>query len=246
MAPTDRSLAAIPESDARSEEGFRRVLGPFSAMSVVIGAIIGIGIFFTPQAIARSAGSGELAMAAWVVGGVIALVGALTFAELGSLYSRTAGQYEILRDAYGPFIGFVYVFCNATIVQAGSIAVIAYYTALNFGIGIIPNVQLDQQHHWNLTAATIMIVGLTIANLIGVRWGAYLQNITVVAKLATLLAITGLALLFQPELPPAEVAEASTAENSVSRFGFLNRLCGSAEKSAIPGVTFPGRSFLEC
>jgi APA family basic amino acid/polyamine antiporter len=193
-------------------------------MSVVIGAIIGIGIFFTPQAIARSAGSAELAMAAWVVGGVIALVGALTFAELGSLYSRTAGQYEILRDAYGPFIGFVYVFCNATIVQAGSIAVIAYYTALNFGIGIIPNVQLDQQHQWNLTAATIMIVGLTIANLIGVRWGAYLQNITVVAKLATLLAITGLALLFQPDTPVAEGVEAAATAESTGRFGFLTAI----------------------
>ena len=62
---------------------------------------------------------------------------------------------------------------------------IAYYTALNFGIGIIPDVQLNQQHQWNLMAATVMIVGLTLANLVGVRWGAYLQNVTVVAKLAT-------------------------------------------------------------
>lgn len=208
----------------RSEEGFRRVLGPFSAMSVVIGAIIGIGIFFTPQAIAKSAGSAELAMAAWGVGGLIALVGALTFAELGSHYSRTAGQYEILRDAYGPFVGFVYVFCNATIVQAGAIAVIAYYTALNFGIGIIPNVQLDQQHQWNLSVATLMIVGLTVANLIGVRWGAYLQNVTVIAKLATLLAITGLALLFRPEAAAAVSEVASAPAESTNRWGFLTAI----------------------
>lgn len=216
--------AAHLDSASHSEEGFRRVLGPFSAMSVVIGAIIGIGIFFTPQSIAKSAGSAELAMAAWGVGGLIALVGALTFAELGSHYSRTAGQYEILRDAYGPLVGFVYVFCNATIVQAGAIAVIAYYTALNLGIGIIPNVRLDQQHTWNLGVATLMIVGLTVANLIGVRWGAYLQNVTVIAKLATLLSITALALLYRPEATTAVVeAVPETAEPS-NRWGFLTAI----------------------
>lgn len=224
MAPSLSSQTAIPDSESHSEEGFRRVLGPFSAMNVVIGAIIGIGIFFTPQTIAKSAGSAELAMAAWAVGGLIALVGALTFAELGSHYSRTAGQYEILRDAYGPFVGFVYVFCNATIVQAGAIAVIAYYTALNFGIGLTPDVNPDQQYRWNLAVATLLIVGLTVANLIGVRWGATLQNVTVVAKLATLLAITGLALLFRPEAATEVAAVVPPTEAPVNRYGFLTAI----------------------
>ncbi|MFM7117266.1 MAG: APC family permease [Planctomycetota bacterium] len=222
MARPAESLTNASQTESQSEDGFRRVLGPFSAMSVVIGAIVGIGIFFTPQSIARSAGSGELAMAAWVVGGLIALVGALTFAELGSLYSRTAGQYEILRDAYGAFVGFVYVFCNATIVQAGAIAVIAYYTALNFGIGMIPDVQPDKLHQWNLMVGTVMIVGLTVANLIGVRWGAYLQNVTVVAKLATLLAITGLAIFLRPEVATGAVTP--PADEPVSRWGFLTAI----------------------
>ncbi len=193
-----------------TDQGFRRVLGPFSAMSVVIGAIIGIGIFFTPQSVARSAGSAEMAMLAWTIGGVIAIFGALTFAELGSLYSRTAGQYEILRDAYGPFVGFVYVFCNATIVQAGAIAIIAYITALNFGIVVITTD--GPSHAWTLGMGTVLIVLLTAANLIGVAWGAIVQNFTVVIKIVTLLAITALALMFKPEpfVPPTTTVQPET------------------------------------
>lgn len=204
-----------------TDQGFRRVLGPFSAMCVVIGAIIGIGIFFTPQSVARSSGSAEMAMLAWSIGGVIAIFGALTFAELGSLYSRTAGQYEILRDAYGPFVGFVYVFCNATIVQAGAIAVIAYYTALNLGIAMITIG--GPSHEWTLGMGTVMIILLTAANLIGVAWGAIVQNITVVLKIVTLLAITALALTFQPE-PFVVPTDAATPESTIGLSGLLSAI----------------------
>ena len=101
----------------------KRVLGPVDATCVVVGAIIGVGIFFTPGRVASLAGSGELAMVAWVAGGAIALLGALTFAELGGLYPRSGGQYEALRDAYGTLPAFLFVFCNATAIQAGATAV---------------------------------------------------------------------------------------------------------------------------
>ncbi|MCP3904143.1 MAG: amino acid permease [Planctomycetes bacterium] len=90
--------------------GLRRVLGPFDATSVVVGAIIGVGIFFTPSGVASHAGSGWLALVAWGVGGLIAMCGALAFAELGGLYPHTAGQYEILRDGYGSLPAFMFVF----------------------------------------------------------------------------------------------------------------------------------------
>jgi len=102
-----------------------RVLGMFDASSVVIGAIIGVGIFFTPSKVASVAGSPGMAMAAWIVCGVIAMLGALTFAELGGLYPVNGGQYAALRDAFGKPAGFVYVFCNSTGVQAGAIGIIA-------------------------------------------------------------------------------------------------------------------------
>ena len=110
-----------------------RVLGPVDASCIVIGAIIGVGIFFNPTQVASTAGSANLALAAWTVGGVIAMLGALCFAELGALYPATGGQYLALRDAYGPFTGFLYVFCNATAIQAGAIAIIAVICARHIG-----------------------------------------------------------------------------------------------------------------
>jgi APA family basic amino acid/polyamine antiporter len=168
-----------------------RVLGLFSATCVVVGAIIGIGIFFNPKDVAVLTGSSTLAMITWAIGGFIALMGALTFAELGSRCTRNGGQFEILRDAWSAPVGFAYVFCNATIIQAGAIAIIGWYTALNFGFlcqGVTPGDTAIFQ------VAVVLIVGLTAANAAGVRWGSGIQNATVVGKLATLLLITLLAL----------------------------------------------------
>ena len=86
----------------------KRVLGPLDATCIVIGAIIGVGIFFTPRRVAEIAGSGQLALWIWVIGGGIALLGALTFAELGGLYPRSGGQYAMLRDAWGTLPAFLF------------------------------------------------------------------------------------------------------------------------------------------
>ncbi len=168
----------------------RSVLGPFSASCIVIGAIIGIGIFFTPQSVAETTGSASLAMLAWALGGFIAMAGALTFAELSGLYPRTGAQYEILRDAWSAPIGFAYVFCNATYIQAGAIAIIAWFAALNLGVAVSGEVPARTTI---LVIASVMIGGLTLANILGVVFGSVIQNATVIAKLLTLLAITMLA-----------------------------------------------------
>jgi APA family basic amino acid/polyamine antiporter len=187
---------------------FERVLGLFSAMAVVIGAIIGVGIFFTPKDVAAIAGGQSLAMLAWTVGGLIALLGALTFAELGGAYHRTGAQYEILRDAYGPVVGFAYVFCNATAVQAGAIAIIAFISSQNLFVAL----GLDPDRIVIIAIALTMIGGLSVTNILGVRWGAFAQNITVVAKLATIALIVGLAIFLasgEQSLPQPSAAVSS-------------------------------------
>ncbi len=188
---------------------FRRVLGPFSAMAIVIGAIVGVGIFFNPKDVATIAGSQTLAMTAWAIGGAIALFGALTFAELGGVYSRTGGQYEILRDAFGPLVGFVFVFCNATAVQAGAIAIIAFLSAQNFwvALGI-------ESKEWVVPTASLLIIGVTITNSLGVKWGSLAQNITVVAKLLTILLIVLFAITFTGTTPQAAAITTQPVGNS--------------------------------
>lgn len=199
------STHKVPVADA----ALRRVLGPLDAGCIVVGAVVGVGIFFTPSRVAMVAGSGGMALAAWVVGGVIALLGALTFAELGGLYTRSAGQYEILRDAYGPFPAFLFVFCNATAIQAGATAIIAIVCAANVSVaaaGALPGPIVLA------TLATALILAVMIANVGGVRWGAGIQVVMVFAKVFTLLAVTCMALAFTPreESRGAQVAATSS------------------------------------
>lgn len=188
--------------------GPRRVLGPLDATSVVVGAIVGVGIFFTPSKVAALTGSTGLALAAWGLAGFIALCGAFTFAELGGVYHASGAQYDILRDAYGPFPAFLFVFCNATAVQGGSIGIIALICAFNLlgAVGNGPSSGFGEP--LVLVIAVTLILALMAANMLGVRWGSRIQNFTVLAKLAALLAVVGLAVFATPlrAAPPAPAA----------------------------------------
>jgi APA family basic amino acid/polyamine antiporter len=171
-----------------------RTLGPIDATCVVVGAIIGVGIFFTPSQTAALTRDGGLMLLAWGIAGAIALCGALTFAELGGMYHASGAQYGILRDAYGPLPAFLFVFCNATAVQAGAIGIIAVVCARNLivaGAGAGPNGSTSAAAV--LALATLLVVLIAGANIIGVRWGSRIQNLTVYAKVLVLLAVTGLA-----------------------------------------------------
>ena len=194
------------------------MLGPLDATCVVIGAIIGVGIFFTPSRVAEIAGSGQLALWTWAIGGAIALLGALTFAELGGLYPRSGGQYDMLRDAWGTLPAFLFVFCNATAIQAGAIAIIAIVCAQNLGIaggGSLTGPMLT-------VVAVVLILGLLTANALGVRWGARIQNLTVAAKVATLLTVTVLAVVLGAGGGPVD--EADDAVSGVVRAGVVGAI----------------------
>jgi len=180
------------------DTGLRRVLGPASATAVVVGAIVGAGIFFTPTLVARMAGDAHVAMWTWVAGGVVAMLGALTFAELGGMYPQTAGQYEILRDAFAPWVGFCFVVCNATAIVAAGTAIISIVCAENIAAfvgGVATPVRVTSM-------AVIVLFAAAGANVVGVRWGAAIQNVTVIAKIGTLLLVAGLAIFAMPASPP--------------------------------------------
>src|SRR5437867_3100092 len=181
------------------ERTLPRVLSLWDATCVVVGAIIGVGIFFNPRDVALISGSASTAMAAWSVGGLIALLGAITFAELGRMRPVAGGQYHVLRDAYGRPPAFLFVFCNLTAVQAGAVAIISIVCAQNLAValhGVAPS------EPWTLGVATLLTWALVGVNVIGVRSGAGLQNTTVVLKLLTLGAVVALAALIGPDAAP--------------------------------------------
>lgn len=177
---------------ANQPASLRRVLGPLDATCIVIGSVIGVGIFFTPSRVAAVAGTANLALFAWGIGAVIAMLGALCFAELGGLYTGSGGQYEILRDSYGPLPAFVFVFCNATAIQAGATAIISVVCMNNLGVLFRGEPPSDAVLP---IGASLLIVGLAAANVLGVRFGAGIQVATVFAKVATLVVVSGIALL---------------------------------------------------
>lgn len=192
---------------ARQGEGtLRRELGLWDSVAVVVGAIVGVGIFFTPSRVVALSGSGAAAMTTWVVGGLAAMTGALTFAALGARFPRNGAQYVALREVYGPALGFVYVVCNATAIQAGAIALIGllcvYNTAEALGLGPLSPLA-------SAGGAGLYIVVLSVANMVGVRWGKRVQNATALAKVATLVIITVTAALFSEGQAPSAQMEMS-------------------------------------
>ncbi len=194
--------------------GPARVLGGVDVTCVVIGAIIGVGIFSMPHSVAESAARPEAAIVLlpWIVAGVIAMAGALAFAHLGRRWNGPGAQYQILRDVFGPGPGFLFVFCNATAVQAGVIGIIAAICTENLWVAsgrVAPE-------GWPLIiSSVILIAGVAVANMLGVRWGSRLQNLTVLAKLATLLLVAILAVAWTGEPVAATVVERLPGAKSV-------------------------------
>ena len=182
---------------------YARRLGLFSATMAVIGGIIGGGIFLTPSTVASRVGSASFILIAWVVGGLVALVGAFCFAELGARRPRAGGGYVYLRDAWGPLPAFLYGWALLLVIATGAIAAVAV-TFASYALalaGLSPG----------LTAPVAVgaIVLLTGVNYVGVKPAAVTQNVFTVLKLAALAAliIVGLSFststaLYRP-LPPS-------------------------------------------
>jgi len=168
---------------------FRRALGPFDATMVVIGAIIGAGIFINPYIVAQRLDSGALVMAAWLAGGAIALAGALTFAELGSLFPKVGGQYAYLRDAYHPFAGFLYGWALLLMIECGAIAAVAI-TFAQYALRFVGN-----EGGWTTPLAISAIVIVGAINYMGVKPGSRTLNVFVILKTLALVMLIGAGLL---------------------------------------------------
>ena len=116
-----------------AQPGLARRLGLFDATMIVMGGIIGSGIFVNPAAVARHVGTPGLIVGAWLIGGAIALVGALVYAELAARRPETGGQYAYLRDAWGPVPAFLYGWSLLLVIQSGGMAAVATIFASYLG-----------------------------------------------------------------------------------------------------------------
>ena len=168
---------------------FRRALGPFDATMVVIGGIIGSGIFINPYIVARTLDSSLLVLSAWIAGGAIALAGAFAYAELGGLFPKAGGQYVYLRDGWHPLAGFMYGWALLLVIESGAIAAVAI-TFATYALRLVGRPDIAP-----VPLAVAAIVLLSVVNYFGVKPGSRVLNVLVVLKVAALAVLIAAAAL---------------------------------------------------
>jgi APA family basic amino acid/polyamine antiporter len=164
---------------------FKRALGPFDATMVVIGGIIGAGIFLSPGVVAQRLETPFLVLAAWGAGGLIALAGALSYAELGAIFPKAGGQYVYLRDGLHPLAGFMYGWALLFVIETGAIAAVAIIFA-SYALRISGGPDGAR-----VPIAISGIVALSIINYLGVKPGSRVLNVLVVLKVIALALLVG-------------------------------------------------------
>lgn len=205
------TTAAIPpaadDAAGRPESGFVQGLGLLSATTLVMGSMIGSGIFIVSAGMGRETGSPALLIMAWLIAGFMTIACALSYGELAAMMPRAGGQYVYLRESLGPIWGFLYGWTLFLVIQTGTIAAVAvafgkflgvFFPAISATGWILGprdvlgmNVGLNTQ---NLVAIGVVIV-LTLINTRGVGVGAMVQNVFTIAKTAALLGLVGAGLL---------------------------------------------------
>jgi APA family basic amino acid/polyamine antiporter len=168
----------------------KKELGLFSSVSVLAGIMIGSGIyFFSMLVLGLASNSLGLSLVAWLVGGIITLFSALTYAELGTLFPKTGGYYVYLRKAYGKRVAFLSGITNFFLSSSGSVALLAILFAqvLGYMLGVNEGLGFDATTVGVIAAITIIV--LSVINYLGIRYGKLVQNIFFVAKLIPLITV---------------------------------------------------------
>jgi len=207
---TTRDDGAVETLDAAAAQGaqaaggaggaqLQRGLGVIDGALITIGAIIGTGIFFTTKDMAAVMPHAGLVLLVWIAGGLLTLAGALTYAELGTLFPRAGGMYHYLKEAYGPLWGFLYGWTAFLVIMSGGIAAIAIGFGTYLG-GFVPffapaNVLLSVplgSWTWSFNGMQVAAIGaillLTAVNHRGLREGAVVQNLFTLLKIGALVA----------------------------------------------------------
>ena len=197
---TDSNADARPINSATGESyGLARRLGLFVATMIVMGGIVGSGIFRNPHAVALQVHTPFLILGAWLAGGAVALAGAFVYAELAARRPEVGGQYAYLRDAYHPSVAFLYGWALLLVIQTGGMAAVAVTFARYFG-------EITGTHapDWAVAAATLGV--LTLVNCLGVRAGSNVQSLLMVLKIAAMaaLGVCGVFFVAEPRDMPEE------------------------------------------
>jgi APA family basic amino acid/polyamine antiporter len=207
-------VAIAPSAAARQPE---TAPGPTlrvsDAVALTVGTVVGAGIFRTPSLVAANAGSEGVAVGAWLAGGAVSLIGALCYAELATAYPNAGGDYHYLGRAFGPRLAFLFAWARITVIQTGSIALLAFVVG-DYASAIVPLGAFSSAIYAALTVT--IVTGL---NAVGVRKGVLAQNVLTAAEVLGLLAIAGVGLALAG--PPPATLTAAPASATPPAFGLM-------------------------
>ena len=207
-ASSNASSNAAAGKDSEGNPG--QVLGLSDATAIIVGLIVGAGIFGTPAIVAGAAGSEAMAILAWVIGGLISIIGAMCYAELATAYPSAGGEYHFLGRAFGRSFAFLYGWARLTVIVAGSIAIFAFL----FGEYLSRVISLGE-HSAAIWAGLIVIV-LSVVNYIGIREGKAAQDVFTLLEVGGLVLIVVAGLFLAPALSTVEPTAATAAVPAAS------------------------------
>ena len=190
-----------------------RTLSLVDATLLVMGGIIGVGIFFNPAEVAAAVPSTGPYLLAWLLGAVAALCGAMTFAELSAAFPHTGGWYVFLREGFGRFTAFLFAWVVLFVVSTGACALVAGF----MGSQVATLVGEGGPAWTGTAAASAALIGITGVALCGVKFSALFQNACMALKLGAIvtLVVAGFVAAFPVEAPLPETVEASAASGSL-------------------------------
>src|ERR1700729_2706055 len=210
MADTTVSLQNDNQVSSAAPQ-FVQGMGLFSATAIVMGSMIGSGIFIVSAEMSRGLGSPALLIAAWLVTALMTIIGALSYGELAAMMPKAGGQYVYLREALGPLWGFLYGWTLFLVIQTGTIAAVGVAFGKFLGV-FFPSISSTHWilHLWKVPPihvgpmvlgnmdvglntqnlmAILLVIALSVINIFGVKTGALIQNIFTFAKVAALFGL---------------------------------------------------------
>ena len=184
MSVTKEEVTApVKEKAAFEEKAPRQMLSALDAIALIVGIVIGAGIFRTPSLVAANVESGGMMMTAWIIGGAVSLVGALCYAELTTAFPNTGGDYHFLMRAFGKRTAFLFAWARMSVIQTGSVALLCFifgdYATRIYSLG----------EYSSVIYAAIIVTLLTAINIIGVKMGTGTQ------KFLTALEVLGIVVI---------------------------------------------------
>lgn len=206
--PTANPDIKVPAKERKSEKvsAPKKILTTVDAIALILGIVIGAGIFRTPSLVAANVDSGGMMMAAWLLGGLVSLIGALCYAELTTAFPNTGGDYYFLKCAFGRRTAFLFAWARMSVIQTGSIALLAFifgdYSTRIYNLGLYSPV----------IYAALGVVLLTLINIGGIKIGAGTQRLLTTIEVLGVVTIIVVGSFIVPEAPETSFSFISSKE----------------------------------